>query len=67
MEFAGGSTGDYGGIVTTTLETEPTAPDEVEPADPDEEDARQGDRGPAPEEPIPAEAPEVPADEPKEG
>jgi hypothetical protein len=52
--------------VSTTLETEPSTPDEVEPADPDEEDARQGDRGPAPEEPIPAEAPEVPADQPKE-
>jgi hypothetical protein len=52
--------------VTSTLETERSTPEEVEPADPDEEDARQGDRGPAPDGPVPAETPEVPADEPKE-
>jgi hypothetical protein len=52
--------------MTTTLETEPTEqPDEVNPPEPEEEEPER-DRPPAPEGPVPAEAPEVPAGEPKE-
>ena len=51
----------------TTLESEtPERPEEVDPPEP-EEDEPEGDRPPAPEGPVPAEAPEVPAGEPKEG
>jgi hypothetical protein len=52
--------------MTTKLETErPTKSDEVDSSEP-EEDEPERDRPPAPEGPVPAEAPEVPADEPKE-
>jgi hypothetical protein len=54
--------------MTAMPETEsPGQPEEADPPEPDEDDARRGDRGPEPEEPIPADAPEVPAGEPKEG
>jgi hypothetical protein len=53
--------------MTTTLETEsPERPDEVDPPQPEEETPDR-DRPPAPDGPVPAEAPEVPAGEPKEG
>ncbi|HKH22841.1 MAG TPA: hypothetical protein VKA88_04400 [Solirubrobacterales bacterium] len=53
--------------MTTMLETEaPDQPDEVGPPRPEEDDAER-DRPPAPDGPVPAEAPEVPAGEPKEG
>jgi hypothetical protein len=59
--------GMKGEHMTTTLETHsPDEPDEVDPPEP-EEDEPEGDRPPAPEGPVPAEAPEVPAGEPKEG
>jgi hypothetical protein len=52
--------------MTTMLETEtPAEPNRVDPPEPEEE-APEGDRPPAPEGPVPAEAPEVPAGEPKE-
>ena len=50
--------------MTMTLETEsPDRPDEVDPPEPEVE-TPEGDR---PDGPVPAEAPEVPAGEPKEG
>lgn len=53
--------------MTTTPETESS--DQLEDVDPPkpEEDAPEGDRPPAPEGPVPAEAPKVPAGEPREG
>jgi hypothetical protein len=52
--------------MTTTLETEsPDRPDEVDPPVPEEETPER-DRPPAPDGPVPAEAPEVPAGDPKE-
>jgi hypothetical protein len=66
--FGAATEGDQGITMTTMPETEyPGQPEEADPPEPDEDDARQGDRGPEPEDPIPAEAPEVPAGEPKEG
>lgn len=61
--YGRGITGEH---MTTTLETEsPDRPDEVDPPEP-EEDTPERDRPPAPDGPVPAEAPEVPAGEPKE-
>jgi hypothetical protein len=58
--------GITGERMAMTLEKEPDRPDEVDSPE-RVEDAPEPDRPPAPDGPVPAEAPEVPAGEPKEG
>ena len=53
--------------MTVKLETEsPEKPDDPLDAPGSEDDEAERDRPPEPDGPMPAEAPEVPADEPKE-